>query len=147
MQPKFGWRGELAAWKFGGLVGKYIYAYVMRISRCLFTALFLQRIWRARRYALCKVPTLLWGTLGESLDFLARGKPTTSERERTLALHIPITLGSRKLAQVSSHNYHYLAHRRNFQASLTLLRSEDHNGRRIPLNYNTGTEAASTIKS
>ncbi|EGI67180.1 hypothetical protein G5I_04336 [Acromyrmex echinatior] len=51
--------------------------------------------------------------------------------------------------------YHYLAHHRNFQASLTLLRSEDgvfclehkrlseterHNGRRIPRNYNTGTE-------
>lgn len=49
--------GELAARKFGGLVGEYIYAYVMRISRCLFAALFLRRIWRARRYALCKVPT------------------------------------------------------------------------------------------
>lgn len=70
---KFGRRRVSGAEVRRGLVGRYIYACVMRISRCLFAALFLWRIsanaWR--RYALCKVPTRGSPGNGKSLDFLA----------------------------------------------------------------------------
>lgn len=79
--------GELAARKFGGLVGEYIYAYVMRISRCLFAALFLRRIWRARIMQSSDA-LLLREMVGESLDFLARGAPTMGEeRGRSRSAH------------------------------------------------------------
>lgn len=71
---KFGRRAESAARKFDADSSVYIYACIMRISRCLFAALFLRRISTnvaQTHYALCKVPTLPRGTVSESLDFLA----------------------------------------------------------------------------